>query len=177
MVLGDGDGRFTARLLAHNPAIRVRAVDASPAMLSALARRAGPHQARVQIDVADIRTFAPSGPAYDLVVTHFCLDCLAPDEIESLAARLQSHLQPDAAWVVSEFNLPENQFGRFIAGLLIGLLYQAFGILTGLTVRSLPDHRKALTQSGFILMHQRKWLGGLLVSQWWEPARAGTSSS
>jgi SAM-dependent methyltransferase len=173
LVLGDGDGRFTARLLAHNPAILVDAVDASPAMLSELARRAGPHRGRVRIEVADIRTFEPPAADYDLVVTHFFLDCLAPDEIESLAARLRSRLPPDAAWVVSEFNLPASRFGRYIAGLLIALLYRAFGILTGLAIRSLPDHRKALAQSGFILRHQRKWLAGLLVSQWWEPAPAG----
>ncbi len=171
LVLGDGDGRFTARLLAHNPAVLVDAVDASPAMLSELARRSGPHRGRVQIQIADIRAWEPSPTTYDLVVTHFFLDCLAPDDIESLARRLRSHLRPDAAWVVSEFNLPANRFGRFISGSLIALLYRAFGLLTGLTVRTLPDHRKVLAQSGFILKHQQKWLRGLLVSEWWEPAR------
>jgi SAM-dependent methyltransferase len=175
LVLGDGDGRFTARLLAHNPAILVDAVDASPAMLSELARRAGQHRSRVQIQVADIRAWEPAAPAYDLVVTHFFLDCMAPDEVESLARRLRSHLRSDAAWVVSEFNLPANRFGQFIAEPLIALLYRAFGLLTGLTIRTLPDHGKALAQSGFILKHQQKWLGGLLVSDWWEPARTGTS--
>jgi SAM-dependent methyltransferase len=177
LVLGDGDGRFTAHLLAHNSAILVDAVDASPAMLSELARRSGPHRSRVQIQVADIRAWEPRAQTYDLVVTHFFLDCLALDEIESLAARLRSHLQPDAAWVVSEFNLPANRFGRYIAGLVIALLYQAFGMFTGLTIRSLPDHRKALAQSGFVLKHQQKWLGGLLVSEWWEPVRAEEPAS
>ncbi len=169
LVLGDGDGRFTARLLEHNPAVLVDAVDTSPAMLSELARRAGPHRSRVQIQVADIRAWQPSTPAYDLVVTHFFLDCLTTDEVASLATRIRSHLRPEAAWVLSEFNLPASRFGRFIAGHLIALLYRAFGLLTGLRIRTLPDHGKALTQSGFILTHQRKWLGGLLVSEWWEP--------
>ena len=170
LVLGDGDGRFTARLLADNPSVLVDAVDASAAMLSELARRAGPHRSRVQFQVADVRAWDLPAAAYDLVVTHFFLDCLAVDEIESLARRLRHHLRPDAAWVVSEFNLPANRFGRFIARLLIAVLYRAFGVLTGLTVRTLPNHRKAFAQFGFILKHQRKWLGGLLVSEWWEPA-------
>lgn len=177
LVMGDGDGRFTARLLADNPAVLVDAVDASSAMLSELARRAGQHRSRIQIQVADIRVWEQPAPAYDLVVTHFFLDCLATDEIESLARRLQSHLQPDAVWVVSEFNLPANQLGRLIAGPLIALLYLAFGLLTGLTIRSLPNHCKALAQSGFVLKHQRKWLLGLLVSEWWEHSRPGTSVS
>ena len=41
LVLGDGDGRFTARLLRANTAVTVDAVDGSEAMLSALMRRAG----------------------------------------------------------------------------------------------------------------------------------------
>jgi SAM-dependent methyltransferase len=170
LVLGDGDGRFTARLLANNPSLLVDAVDASPAMLSELGRRAGAHRSRIQIQVADIRAWEPPAPTYDLVVTHFFLDCLTTDEIASLAIRIRSHLQPDAAWIVSEFSLPANRFGRFIAGTLIALLYRSFGILTGLKIRTLPNHRKALAQSGFILKQQRKWLGGLLVSEWWEPA-------
>jgi SAM-dependent methyltransferase len=170
LVLGDGDGRFTARLLAHNPAVLVDAADVSPAMLSELTRRAGPHRGRIQIHVADIRAWVPAAPSYDLVVTHFFLDCLAPVEVESLAMRIRSHLRPDAAWVVSEFNLPDDRFGRFIARPLIALLYRAFGLLTGLTIRTLPDYRNALARSGFILKHQQKWLRGLLVSEWWEPA-------
>jgi SAM-dependent methyltransferase len=177
LVLGDGDGRFTARLLAHNPAVLVDAADGSPAMLSELTHRAGPHRGRIQIHVADIRAWVPPAPAYDLVVTHFFLDCLTTDEVASLAKRLRSHLRPDAAWVVSEFNLPDDRFGRFIARLVIALLYRAFGLLTGLTIRTLPNHRNAIARSGFILKHQQKWLRGLLVSEWWEPSRSGTSVS
>jgi SAM-dependent methyltransferase len=175
LVLGDGDGRFTARLLAHNPAVLVDAADGSPAMLSELTRRAGPHRDRIQIHVADIRAWVPPAPSYDLVVTHFFLDCLTTDEVASLAKRIRPHLRPDAAWVVSEFSLPANRFGRFIAAFLIALLYRAFGLLTGLTIRTLPDHRNALARSGFILKHQQKWLRGLLVSEWWEPDPTETS--
>jgi SAM-dependent methyltransferase len=170
LILGDGDGRFTARLLAHNPVVLIDAVDASPAMLSALLRHAGSHRNRVQIQVADIRAWNPPRRAYDLIVTHFFLDCLTSDEVASLAARIRPQLLPDAAWVVSEFDLPVSRFGRFIARPLIALLYHAFAILTGLRIRTLPDHRKALSQSGFILKHQQKQLGGLLVSEWWQPA-------
>jgi ubiquinone/menaquinone biosynthesis C-methylase UbiE len=170
LILGDGDGRFTARLLTHNPAVHIDAVDASPAMLSALLRRAGSNRSRVQIQVADIRAWNPPRRAYDLVVTHFFLDCLTTDEVASLAATIRPRLLPDAAWVVSEFDLPANRLGRFIARPLIALLYRAFGVLTGLRIRALPDHHNALSESGFILKHRQKHLAGLLVSEWWRPA-------
>ena len=41
LVLGDGDGRFTRRLLEVCPTLTLDAVDASPAMLPALVRRTG----------------------------------------------------------------------------------------------------------------------------------------
>jgi ubiquinone/menaquinone biosynthesis C-methylase UbiE len=170
LILGDGDGRFTARLLTHNPAVLIDAVDASPAMLSELLRRAEPHRSRVQTEVADIRAWEPPRAAYDLVVTHFFLDCLTTDEVASLAEQIRPHLRDNAAWVVSEFALPANHIGSWIARPLIALLYRAFGVLTGLRIRALPDHRRALFQSGFILKHQQKQLGGLVVSEWWQPA-------
>ena len=44
LVIGDGDGRFTARLLRANPGIQIDAVDSSAAMLHSLLRRAGPRR-------------------------------------------------------------------------------------------------------------------------------------
>jgi SAM-dependent methyltransferase len=168
LVLGDGDGRFTAHLLAHNPVIRVEAVDASPAMLSELRRRAGPHRRRVETHLADLRAWTPSGSNYDLVVTHFFLDCLSTDEATHLARRAHSCMAPNGAWLVSEFNEPAGWFGRMVAGPLISFLYRGFGLLTGLEIRRLPDHRKALSEAGFALIRRHSWLGGLLVSELWQ---------
>jgi SAM-dependent methyltransferase len=171
LVLGDGDGRFTGRLLQVNPAVRVDAVDSSAAMLQALLGRAGPHADRVRVHLADIRdweTPAPiAAPPHDLIITHFFLDCLATQEIESLAARLRSAVSPGALWIVSEFAVPPGWFGRIIARPLVSSLYLSFGLLTGLEVRSLPDHAAALRQAGFKMLDRRSRLGGLLIAERW----------
>ena len=167
LVLGDGDGRFTARLLRTCPQIRVDAVDASSAMLQATLKRAGPNATRLRIFLADARIFTPPHPPYDLVVTHFFLDCLTTAEVHALAATLSRATAPNAQWLISEFAIPPNWYGRLIARPLVNLLYFAFGRLTGLAPRTLPDHRSALTQSGFTLLKQRPWLGGLLTSEIW----------
>src|SRR6202012_3359002 len=73
LVLGDGDGRFLAQLLASNPALHADAVDTSTAMLRLLARRAHANATRLQIHQTDALTFTPTRP-YDLIVTHFFLD-------------------------------------------------------------------------------------------------------
>ena len=132
LILGDGDGRFTARLLRTNPAIQIEAVDSSPAMLRLLLRRAATNAARVRTHHADARHFQPPNPPYDLIVTHFFLDCLTTTEIRSLAATLRTSASPHSQWLVSEFAIPPGLYGRLIARPLIWTLYRAFGLLTGL---------------------------------------------
>lgn len=169
LVLGDGDGRFTARLLRANLDIRVDAIDASPAMLRALLRAAGAHASRVETQVADIRDFVPQRDGYDLVATHFFLDCLTTAEIKALADRLRPVLTPTGLWLVSEFAVPSTLFGSIVARPLVAALYRAFGLLTGLTIRRLPDHRAALRSAGFRLVQTRALLLGLLSSELWSP--------
>ena len=165
LVLGDGDGRFTARLVQSDPAIEVDAVDASEAMLLQLANRSRSN--RVRTHVADVRAFTPAQRSYDLIATHFLLDCLTSCEVSALASQLCRHSSPDAIWVVSEFAIPPNLYGRTIAAPLIRGLYLAFGMLTNMAVRQLPDHRAALARSGWHLVRQRRLLGGLLASEIW----------
>ena len=169
LVLGDGDGRFTARLLRSNPQIQIDAVDASPAMLTALHRRAGPHAARVTTHLADIRAWRPqpSTPPYDLIAPHFFLDCLTTSEVQTLAAKLRPAITPHALWVVSDFAIPANSFGRLIALPIVTSLYLSFALLTGLTIRRLPNHSAALTAAGFTCLEHRSRLAGLLFAELW----------
>jgi len=171
VVLGDGDGRFTARLLTANPQIAIEAVDVSDAMLRSLLRRAGAHSGRVRAVCADARAWQPRTASYaepcDLIVTHFFLDCLTTSEVEALAAKMREVAQPEARWVVSEFAEPEGLFGRALARPVVWLLYQAFGLLTGLAVRTLPDYDAALRAAGFAPVKRQRLLGGLLVSELW----------
>ncbi len=171
LILGDGDGRFTARLLHSNPHIIVDAVDASDAMLRQLMRRAQRNSDRLRTRLADARRLNPPAEAsFDLVVTHFFLDCLATCDVEILAMKIRSRLAPGAAWIVSEFAIPENFYGKFFAGPLISALYFAFACLTGLAIRRLPNHRHVLRKAGLLLCSERAWLGGLLISELWTPS-------
>jgi len=167
LVIGDGDGRFTAQLLEQNPLITVEAADASDAMLQQLMQRTGCNADRVHTQLADARRLSFVARRFDLIATHFFLDCLTTDEVESLATRIRETVEPGAAWVISEFAVPDNPYGRLIAGPIVAALYFAFSILTGLNVRRLPEHHKALHRAGFILSRQQKRLGGLLVSELW----------
>src|SRR3569833_1237186 len=78
LVLGDGDGRFTACLLRTNNAVSVDAVDASQAMLRQFSGRSP--AGRVRTHVADARTFSPPRSDYALIATHFLHECHSSTE-------------------------------------------------------------------------------------------------
>lgn len=177
LILGDGDGRFTSTLLRANPHIHITAIDASPAMLASLRERCSSYADRLITQAADLRFWVPdlrfwapdtSESPFDLVCTHFFLDCLSTEETAALAHRLVPALTPDVLWVVSEFATPPTTFGRFAAAPIIWLLYRAFRLLTGLRQQSLPDYASALANAGWSLQSETPRLRGLLTSQLWQ---------
>lgn len=169
LLLGDGDGRFTAELLCRNDRIAVHAVDLSPTMIQTVEVAARAHSSRVTTEIADLRMWSPAPASrYDLVVSHFFLDCLTPGEVAALAQRLATSVAPGALWLVSDFAVPQTIFGALFARPLVSGLYLAFRYLTGLRVRALPDHARALADAGWMLKSEHTWLNGLLVSQLWQ---------
>ena len=167
LVLGDGDGRFTAKLLSENPLVLVDAVDASVEMLNELSRNAGLHVGRVRVHLADARAWEPKGSAYDLIATHFFLDCMTTAEVAELARKIRTRATPGAVWVVSEFAVPQGWFGWLVAGPLVRALYLAFFMLTGLHVQRLPRYREAMAEAGWTQTAEHRHLGGLLASELW----------
>ncbi len=178
LVLGDGDGRFLASLLLVNLTLTADVVDSSRRMLDILDRRIrllGPqaHQ-RIRLHHADALSWNMTG-CYDLIVTHFFLDCFFPEELERLFDRVLAHASPNAQWVISEFAIPQSALAKPIAGTIVSFLYRAFGWLTGLKVRALPDYATVLRRLGLVLSQERQYLAGLLCSQLWKrnPKSAG----
>jgi SAM-dependent methyltransferase len=168
LILGDGDGRFTARLLRANPSIRITAVDGSPRMIESVRRAARPCHDRLTTEIADLRTWKPLNPEpFDLVVAHFFLDCLTTREVAQMAARVTPGTTAGALWLVSEFAIPGTLFGRMLAAPVVKGLYFAFRCLTGLNLRSLPDYPQALGSTGWQPQKEHRHLSGLLVSQLW----------
>lgn len=173
LVLGDGDGRFSVDLLRAIPQARVVALDASHGMLQQLRARADAAGVANRLTTVhgNALTALPEA-SFDVICTHFLLDCLEQDDVRKLVREVRQR-SPRAAWVVSEFALP-NGVARWPAWMIVRFLYAAFGLLTGLRVRRLPDHAKAVQQHGYSLRAAQPRLYGLLRSELWLPADADT---
>ena len=170
LVLGDGDGRFLAQLLASNPGLHADAIDTSTTMLQLLRQRceaATPNAAtRLRTHHANALTI-PLEDSYDLVVTHFFLDCLTQPDLDTLITHINPTLTPGALWLISDFRVP-NGLMRLPARVLVRTLYLAFRLLTGLLTTHLPDYATPLTQAGLTRIAHQHRLAGLLTTELWQ---------
>jgi ubiquinone/menaquinone biosynthesis C-methylase UbiE len=170
LILGDGDGRFLATLMATNPQLQADAVDTSATMLHLLRQRceAIPPDitTRLQTHHTTALNFTPTGP-YDLVVTHFFLDCLTQPDLETLITQITPTLSPKALWLISDFRIPSGPM-RLPALIIVRTLYLAFRILTGLRTTHLPNHEAPLTKAGLTRIAHHHALAGLLTTELWQ---------
>ena len=169
LLLGDGDGRFTAALLRQNPALQAHAVDSSAAMLRLLHARCLYDGTAPRLRTSHCAVLGlDADKATDLMVTHFLLDCLTQVEIVAMASRFATQVRPGCLWVLSEFGMPRHRLFRPLAAAYIRLLYLAFRVLTGLRPTRLPDPQRALSAAGFTRRERRERLGGLLYAELWQ---------
>jgi SAM-dependent methyltransferase len=173
LILGDGDGRFLAQLLKHNPQLHADAVDTSTTMLQILRRRSEATAPNVPLRLRTHQTNALTFPlqasetSYDLIVAHYFLDCLTQPELNTLITRIAPTLTPGALWLISDFRIPDG-FMRLPARALVRSLYLAFRLLTGLRTTHLPDHATPLTQAGLTRIAHQHRLAGLLTTELWQ---------
>jgi ubiquinone/menaquinone biosynthesis C-methylase UbiE len=171
-VWGVGVGRFLAGLIERNPEAEIDYVDLSVGMQRLARTRAGKCSGRVRFTRADARTDSLPGAGYDLIVTHFFLDCFDEADAGKIVRRIVLAAQPKARWLVSEFRQPESGWRAAWAHAWLRALYLFFRITTGLKTNRLIDHRPLLQREGFRLGRTEHARFGLLISEIWIRERA-----
>lgn len=142
LILGEGDGRFLCELVRAYPKIDVDCIDASEAMLQlarARLRRTHPESfSRVHFIREDILKWSPR-KSYDLLVTHFFLDCFPGRELQAIIAKLASAAEPGAVWLIADFTIPRKKFARAHARLWLRMMYTFFRATAGIAANELVD--------------------------------------
>jgi ubiquinone/menaquinone biosynthesis C-methylase UbiE len=183
LVLGDGDGRFLARLAEEIPGAEIDSIEASERMRELARSRSGrcSDHARVNHLLGDARQFPLAAGRYDLVATHFFLDCFDARECPQVIERIATAAAPRARWLISEFRQAPNGWRGLWSRAWIGSLYGFFRVVTGLRTRALVDHHPILARCGFRLVCQETSRFGLLASELWIKVEAlvftGTSET
>jgi ubiquinone/menaquinone biosynthesis C-methylase UbiE len=143
LLVGEGHGKFLVSLLKRNPSARVTCVDASAKMLEVARRRllrATLPLQRVEFIQAELPAWRPSAGRYDLVATHFFLDCFPHEQLADVIDNLQRAARPGGCWLISDFQIPSGGLRRLRARVIHRLMYGLFRIITKLPASSLTPH-------------------------------------
>lgn len=165
LVVGDGDGRFLAELVQAQPELEVDYLDASARMLELARARVGSE--RVRFLHADLLEAAQPAARYDLVATHFFLDCFAEPALREVVEKLSAAATDDAIWLVADFRETRRWFGR----LMLAAMHLFFRALAGIEARRLVDYQPFLRAAGFCLTSETISPNELVRSQRWARRR------
>jgi ubiquinone/menaquinone biosynthesis C-methylase UbiE len=166
LIVGEGDGRFLAEFVRSHPAAAVDCIEASGQMIE-LARRSLDPQACVNFIQTDIGEAELAPNFYDLVVTHFFLDCLGEGALAAVIVKLANSATPDAQWLVADFSEPSKSWRRLPARFLIALMYFFFRLAAGIEARQLVDYRPLLQAEGFVLAEALQSPNEIIRSERW----------
>jgi ubiquinone/menaquinone biosynthesis C-methylase UbiE len=152
LLVGEGNGRFLCELLRVYPKINVDCVDLSPHMLE-VARgrleRLHPESCHfVQFLHCDILEWSPSH-SYDLLVTHFFLDCFDERRLESIVEKLADAARDNSIWLIADFTIPSEMLARAHAIFWLRLMYAFFRICAQIDTKHLVDPLRYLESAGF----------------------------
>jgi ubiquinone/menaquinone biosynthesis C-methylase UbiE len=166
LLLGEGDGRALARLLAVAPQARIDVVELSGRMIE-LARRRVAASPRVHFTQQDALTMSWPDHHYDAVVTFFFLDCFSEPEAGKLIHSLAPSLIQNGLWLLSEFAIPESGWRKWHAAIWLWTMYRFFALLTGLRTRQLPAIPNLLREAGLDQLESKDERWGLIKSEVW----------
>lgn len=170
LIVGEGDGRFLCELLKTHPDLEVDCIEASGRMIE-LARcplkQGRADVAHVHFFQTDILTWSPQGK-YDLIVTHFVLDCFNEAELETIVMKLGLAAEANAIWLLADFRIPTTgALTAYRAKLWIRLMYLFFRITAGLRTAELIDPSPYLRAAAFSLTNEELTRCGMIKSQVW----------
>ena len=171
LILGEGNGRFLLECRRKFPNANITSVDASARML-ALARRRLAGQGigceEIEFIHADALKWTPSSGNFDLIVTHFFLDCFRREQLQVLIAKLARAAASRANWLLADFQTAEAGLQRQRSRLILWGLYRFFRAATRLPATELISPDEFLAQEGFSLREREVYDWGLLRSDCWQ---------
>jgi ubiquinone/menaquinone biosynthesis C-methylase UbiE len=171
LLVGEGDGRFLFELLRLQPGIEVDCIDQSLRMLQLARKRIErelPERAgSVRFLHQDITSWAAPERHYDLLVTHFVLDCFPEAALSGVIKKLAGASTADAKWLLADFCVPPNGMARLRARAWLAAMYLFFRLTAQIQASELIDPTPFMRAAGFELARQKSFRNGMLKSQLW----------
>ena len=171
LIVGEGNGRFLLDLLMHSTSAQVDCVDASAAMLDLARHGVERHLPsslhRVEFIHSAIEDWLTTDYRYDLIVTHFVLDCFPLRPLQDVIAKLAQAATPAATWLLADFDYPAKPARRLHARLWIAAMYLFFRTVAGIEARSLVDPSLLLQSHGFVCDQRKEFYRKMVKTEVW----------
>jgi ubiquinone/menaquinone biosynthesis C-methylase UbiE len=172
LIWGEGNGRFLVQCRRKWRDARIVCADASERMLALATERierCGLDASGIEFVRSDVLEWEPPvEKVFDLVVTHFFLDCFRAEQLQQIVNALGLAARPNASWLLADFQTPVVGLQRWRAKAILKGMYLFFRIATRLPAQRLTSPDSYLTSNGFFLRERRVSEWGLLHSDLWE---------
>jgi hypothetical protein len=122
---------------------------------------------RIRFLQRDITSWTPTEPPYDLIITHFVLDCFSKDQVADVVGSLARAATTEAIWLVADFCVPPDGFRRVHARAWLAAMYRFFQVTAGIEAVALVDPSPFLYAGGFSLARQHLFRSGMVKSELW----------
>ena len=171
LIAGEGNGRFLCELLRMHPEVEVDCLDASQQMLQLARQRVDQelpdHAKRVRFLHEEITSWAVPERRYDLLVTHFFLDCFPEPVLTGVIKKLAHSARRDATWLLADFCIPRPGMARLRAHAWLAAMYFFFRITARIEASELIDPTAIMHAEGFALTRSHLFRKGILKSEMW----------
>lgn len=171
LMVGEGNGKFLCELLRLHPGVEVDCVDASQRMLQLARKRIDrelpAHTGRVRFFLQDVTSWAVREHHYDLLVTHFFLDCFPEPALTGIIKKLARSATDDANWLLTDFCVPPNGMARLRARAWLAAMYLFFRVTARIPASELIDPTPSIRAEDFALARQHFSQKGMLKSEMW----------
>lgn len=166
---GEGPGRFLTACRQQFPDATITCVDSSARML-AIAKdqllKVGPTNGNTEFIHENLLKVVPR-TGFDLIATHFFLDCFSPDQLAHLIPRLSAISTPTAQWLITDFQVAPSGWQRLRSQWLLRGMYRFFRAMTDLPAKKLTDPSPLLEISGWKLRRRQEFNHRFIRSDWW----------
>ena len=168
-IAGEGNGRFLREFAHKFPETFIDCVDASERMLQlAQSQLCDDNGGRIKFFQNDLLRWLPEEDVYDVIVTHFFLDCFTEAEIEKVVATLAKAATPHAVWLLADFSIPREPLRKLHAESWLWVMHRFFRDVARISARKLTDPSPFLEGKGFRCAQREQWRVGLVGSQLWQ---------
>lgn len=164
LLIGEGNGRFLAKLLARKRGGSVTVIDSSPKMLRLLAKRIAGIRRYTELKLVDADFLLWSGKqaSFDAIVTHFFLDLFRPQSQLRVVGKITEVAKPEALWIDVDYRVTKTKLRHRV---LDWLQYRFDETFSGVEADRHYDPFDHIRASGWFVGEERLFCSGRVSAQ------------